>query len=251
MRKPILSLVLVFCTLSLLTLPDCATAFLDMAINSNLAPPSVNCASTNEVMNDKEYNLFASKVPVTREEDAVNLYRYLCRNLSVSPPLPYEDLVISVGDKSFTVRLEDNTSAQALVEKLPLTVTMGELNGNEKYYYLPQELPTAPGRSETIETGDLMLFGADCLVLFYESFPSSYSYTRLGRITNPSGLAEALGGADVEVTFRLQTFESSVMTSNDRLIPFFNLDTKVAALNHGFVILIYGLNAYLQLNALV
>ena len=47
-----------------------------------------------------------------------------------------------------------------------------------------------------------MLFGSDCLVLFYESFSSSYSYTRLGSVDDPSGLAAVLGQGSVEVTFQ-------------------------------------------------
>ena len=38
-----------------------------------------------------------------------------------------------------------------------------------------------------------MLFGGDCVVLFYESFPRTYAYTPLGWINDPEGLAEALG----------------------------------------------------------
>lgn len=111
------------------------------------------------------------------------------------------NLKISVGASSFHVTLEDNAAARAFKALLPMTVTMAEMNGNEKYYYLPENLPTAASNPGSIQTGDLMLYGSSCLVLFYESFRTSYSYTRLGRVENPSGLASALGRGSVSVTF--------------------------------------------------
>ena len=83
-----------------------------------------------------------------------------------------------------------------------MTVSMGKLNGNEKYYYLPESLPANSQRPGNIHAGDLMLYGSDCLVLFYESFSSGYSYTRLGSVDDPSSLAAALGGGSVEVSFQ-------------------------------------------------
>lgn len=47
-----------------------------------------------------------------------------------------------------------------------------------------------------------MLCGSDCLVLFYESFSSSYSYTASGQINDPDGLSFALVRDSVEVTFQ-------------------------------------------------
>lgn len=111
-------------------------------------------------------------------------------------------LTIQVGDQNFTATLEESETTRTLLSRLPLTVTMKEMNGNEKFYYLPASLPTQSRQPGTIRTGDLMLYGSDCLVLFYETFSSSYRYTRLGRIDDPTGLAAALGRGSVEVIFR-------------------------------------------------
>ncbi len=81
---------------------------------------------------------------------------------------------------------------------------MSELNGNEKYYYLSGSLPANSGRLPGIHTGDLMLYGDNCLVLFYESFSTSYSYTTIGYVENPDGLAAVLGSGDVQITFRMK-----------------------------------------------
>lgn len=113
-------------------------------------------------------------------------------------------LYIRVGSVAFTATLENNAAATAFKALLPITVNMSELNGNEKYYYLPGSLPSAASNPGTIRTGDLMLYGSDCLVLFYETFSTSYRYTRLGAVDNPSGLVAALGSGSVTVTFELQ-----------------------------------------------
>lgn len=111
---------------------------------------------------------------------------------------------IVVGDQVFTVVLYDNPSAGELAEQMPFTYTMQELNGNEKYVYIQGGLTVNPQPVDTIHTGDLMLYGPDCLVLFYESFSSSYSYTRIGFVENPEGLKEALGEGNVSVAFSVQ-----------------------------------------------
>lgn len=108
---------------------------------------------------------------------------------------------ITAGERTFTATLYDSGSAEAFKALLPLTPDMSELNGNEKYYYLPDSLPTAPSVPPEIHAGDIMLYGNSCLVLFYEGFTTSYSYTPIGRMDDPDGLAAALGSGSVRVSF--------------------------------------------------
>lgn len=108
---------------------------------------------------------------------------------------------VVVNGEPFTATLEDTDAARALVELLPMELSMSELNGNEKYCYLDDNLPTASERPGTIQAGDIMLFGSDCLVLFYESFSTGYSYTRIGRIDDTSGLARAAGTESASVSW--------------------------------------------------
>lgn len=110
---------------------------------------------------------------------------------------------VIVGDKVFKASLVDNATTEYLVDLLPLTMTMSELNGNEKYYYLSDVLPKDATNPGTIHAGDIMLYGNSCVVLFYKTFNTSYSYTRIGAIDDPTGLAEALGSGSVEVRFEM------------------------------------------------
>ncbi len=112
-------------------------------------------------------------------------------------------IVLTVGGQTFSAALLDTETARQLAAQFPLTLNMSELNGNEKYFYMDSELPTDPCQPGQINAGDLMLYGDNCLVLFYESFSSGYSYTRLGSLDDPAGLSEALGSGSAEVTFSI------------------------------------------------
>ncbi|MCD8089593.1 MAG: hypothetical protein LUD81_03045 [Clostridiales bacterium] len=108
---------------------------------------------------------------------------------------------ITIGDKVFEAALYDNETAKAFAEKLPVTYDMSELNGNEKYFYMDKSLPSDDIDPEIINTGDIMLYNSNYLVIFYDTFaPSYYSYTPMGYITDPEGLAEAVGSGNVTVT---------------------------------------------------
>ena len=112
-------------------------------------------------------------------------------------------LEVLIGDRVFPATLLDNETTRAMLPWLPMALDMSELNGNEKYHYFHSGLPADPRVPDRIEAGDLMLFGDDCLVLFYESFSTSYSYTPVGRLDDPNGLVDALGEGNALVSFRL------------------------------------------------
>ena len=122
---------------------------------------------------------------------------------SQTSELMKDTITIIIGNKHFTAILESNTAGNEFKKTLPLTISMRDLNSNEKFFDLSNNLPANASKPRTINAGDLMLWGSNTLVLFYKTFNTSYSYTRLGKIENPSGLSQALGSSNVTVTFEL------------------------------------------------
>ena len=110
---------------------------------------------------------------------------------------------ITIDTSVFTATLTDDETTAAFQAILPMTINMSELNGNEKFFYFATTLPSnaSPG---AIQVGDLMLYGNNCLVLFYENLNTSYSYSRLGKIDNTIGLVAALGSGNVTIKLELE-----------------------------------------------
>lgn len=175
------------------------SVFADAQQISSYARDAVSWSSANGVISGVGGNRFDPKGVVTRAQAATVLMNYY---KNISQELAEMKIEIIVGGKTFAATLNDNEAARALVERLPMTLNMDELNGNEKYYYLDSALPTSASVPSGIKTGDLMLYGSSCLVLFYKSFSTPYSYTPLGHIDDPEGLAAALGNGNVQVTFQ-------------------------------------------------
>lgn len=112
-------------------------------------------------------------------------------------------ILVTLNGTEIAIELEDNETADTFRGMLPLSATLSELNGNEKFVYLDDDLPTAASNPGTIEKGDVMLFGSNCLVVFYETFPTSYRYTRIGRVTEPDLLDGIASAQSVEATFEV------------------------------------------------
>ncbi len=104
---------------------------------------------------------------------------------------------VMINEKEYTVTLEDNETTGSFLTFLPLEFDMQELNGNEKYVHMNFQLPTNSYHPKQIEKGDIMLFGNNCLVIFYQSFTTNYSYTKIGHIDD----LEDLGNENVVVLF--------------------------------------------------
>ena len=111
---------------------------------------------------------------------------------------------IKINGTEYTAHFYDTKAAEEFKAMLPLTLNMSELNGNEKYIYMDQDFTTASEKVGSIKKGELMLYGSSCAVLFYDSFSTPYSYTRLGYIDDSSGLEKAVGSGSVTVEFTLE-----------------------------------------------
>ena len=108
-----------------------------------------------------------------------------------------DKIYATINGEKLEIKLEDNSTVSALSKELPLEVSMSDLNNNEKYAYLDNSLPTNSYSPKHIEAGDVMLFGDNCLVIFYKSFDTSYSYTKIGHIDS----LPSLGDGSVSVIF--------------------------------------------------
>jgi hypothetical protein len=111
---------------------------------------------------------------------------------------------MSVGEQRFAMTLAENDTAKAFAARLPLTLYMAELNGNEKHADLSEALPAKASRPGTIREGDVLLYGTRTVVVFYSTFTSPYAYTTIGRIEDPKALSSALGRGAARVSFSVE-----------------------------------------------
>ena len=116
-----------------------------------------------------------------------------------------EDIKINliVNNKTFSATLNNNETVKELISMFPMTLHMSDLNANEKYHYLDSSLVTNSSNPRRINAGDIKLYGSNCLVVFYDSFNTSYSYTDLGKVDDGNGFISELGRGDVTITFEL------------------------------------------------
>lgn len=183
--------------LSVLLLSACGNREYEEKRQSERAPSSEDVSDTNDV--DDHTRSTPTELP--GDIPGENTGNEAENSREETGDEQMKEITIEAGGQQFRASIYDNETTQVLMERLPMTLNMEELHGNEKFYYLDEELPTKAERIERIRTGDIMLFGSDCLVLFYDDFSTSYSYTRIGHIEDGEAFADALGEGTVEVSF--------------------------------------------------
>ena len=136
---------------------------------------------------------------------------------------------VQIGDQTFTATLADTTAAQEFAQMLPMTITMNDYGGFEKVGSLGRNL-TASNSHITTKAGDIVLYNGSSIVMFYGS--NSWSYTRLAKIDDLTGWADALGHGSVSVTFCLAAAakEPPQTARNKTLVVYFSAIGNTRAL---------------------
>ncbi len=119
--------------------------------------------------------------------------------------IKYENIKINliINNKTFSATLNNNETVRSLIQNFPMTLNMSDLNSNEKYNYLNFNLVENAYTPEKINAGDIKLYGNNCLVIFYDNFSNSYSYTDLGKIDNIDEFISELDSGSVNIRFEL------------------------------------------------
>ena len=117
-------------------------------------------------------------------------------------------MYITINGNNLEVTLEDNSSVDALVQRLKqgdITYTANDYGDFEKVGSLGFGLPTDDTQITT-QAGDVILYSGNQIVLFYGS--NTWSYTRLGKINgySASELRTLLGAGkgSLQVTLSLK-----------------------------------------------
>lgn len=116
---------------------------------------------------------------------------------------PSAVLVIEANGHTFYADFEDNSSADALKEKLssgPLEIELHDYGHFEKVGSLPWSLPRND-ESITTEPGDVILYQGDQITVYYDE--NTWNFTRLAKIGSVTReeLLEAFGEGNMTVTF--------------------------------------------------
>ena len=122
---------------------------------------------------------------------------------------PFGTLVIEANGRTFYATFDNNSSADALREKLsiePIEIELHDYGNFEKVGALPWQLPQNDV-SITTKPGDVILYQGNQITIYYDE--NTWSFTRLAKIVNVNReeLLETLGDGDVDATFSVEWSE--------------------------------------------
>lgn len=154
-----------------------------------------NLVPVGNQLEGKRFSASASKESVCEWVDSLNL-----------SAKTEEKLYLTINDAKLSATLENNSSVDALKEKLSegdITIDAKEYGGFEKVGSLGFSLPKNDTQYST-DFGDIMLYQGNQITLFYES--NSWSYTKIGHVDNltQEELKNLLGKGDVKITLSLK-----------------------------------------------
>lgn len=130
-------------------------------------------------------------------------------SISEEEPAMAPKIDIEVNGQVRTATLNDNISAQALLERLqngPLVVEMHDYGSFEKVGPIDEPLPES-NEQITTTPGDVILYLGNNITIYYAV--NTWNFTLLGHIDDATGenMREFLGEGDPTVTFSLHVEE--------------------------------------------
>lgn len=110
-------------------------------------------------------------------------------------PIPV--LGVIVGDSVFSINTEDNSSAEAFIDKVNhgnVQIDMHDYGDFEKVGDLPWDLPTNDMEITTVP-GDVILYQGNQITIYYDE--NTWNFTKLGHLNaTPEEILEVFGGKD-------------------------------------------------------
>ncbi len=123
-------------------------------------------------------------------------------------PVPSPVVFVEINGTVFTADMEDNSSADELIEKLSageITVDMQDYGGFEKVGDLPWSLSTNDEQITT-SAGDIILYQGNKITIYYGE--NTWEFTKLGKVNaTREQLLEAMGDGDISARFFVEWTE--------------------------------------------
>lgn len=107
---------------------------------------------------------------------------------------------MTVNGQTLTATLEDNVTARAIAQQLPMTLPMMDLYGREMCYRFTEALPTDSATTRGYEVGEIVYYPPmHSFVIMYAQNGEHFQMQSIGRVD--SGVEIFNGIGDVDVTF--------------------------------------------------